>query len=143
VTSPEVDIEDVVIAYLVAQGIAPATQVSARMAESPTFPFILVQRVAGGDDYLVDHSTVQVDSFHQTQTLASDTARAVHHVMRQLRAKTPVTMPDSSVVIPYGVTTTERTPIYMEWEPEGGGATLDRYVARYLIPLRLPSITSF
>jgi hypothetical protein len=142
-TAPEVDVEDLVIAYLTAQNIVPGGQVSSRMLDNPPLPFVLVQRVAGGDDFIVDHATIQIDSFNMTQTSASDFARSIHHAMRQLRAKTPVTMPDSSVVIPYGPTTTEQTPIYMPWEPSGGGAVLDRYVARYLINLRLPSITAF
>lgn len=142
-TSPEADIEDVVAAYLAAQGVLPAARISARMPEGVVLPFILLQRVAGDDDYIVDYPTVQVDAFAADQTAASDLARQIHHVMRQLRAKTPVTMPDGSVVIPYGTTKTEQTPIYVAWEPGGGGAVMDRYVARYRIGLRLPSITSF
>jgi hypothetical protein len=142
-TSPEVDVEDLVIAYLSAQNIVPAGQIAARMVDNPELPFVLVVRVAGDDDYIVDYSTVSVHSFNTDQTSASDTARSVHHAMRQLRSRTPVTMPDSSVVIPYGPAKTEQTPIYVQWEPSGGGAVMDRYVARYLIPLRLPSITRF
>lgn len=142
-TSPEVDVEDVVATYLVARGLLPAAQISARMEPQPTLPFILIQRVAGGDDFIVDHPTVQLDSFDVNQTAASDLARSAHHLMRQLRSKTPVTMPDSSVVIPYGPTKTEMTPEYEPWEPSGGGAVMDRYVARYLIKLRLPSIAGF
>lgn len=141
--TPEVDVEDFVIAYLVSLNLVPAAQISGRMPETPKLPFVLVQRVAGGDDWLVDHPTVSIHSFHTTQTAASDTARSIHHAMRQLRAKTPVTMPDSSIVTPYGPVRTEQTPIFVEWEPSGGGATLDRYVARYLIDLRLPSIPGF
>jgi hypothetical protein len=141
--APEVDVEDVVIAYLTAQNIVPASQISGRMVDNPPLPFVLVQRVAGGDDYIVDHATVSVHTFHMDQTSASDTARSIHHAMRQFRAKTHVTMPDSSVVIPYGPARTEQTPIYLEWEPSGGGAVMDRYVARYLIDLRLPTIQAF
>lgn len=141
--APEVDVEDLVCTYLVAQNIAPAAQIAARMPATPTLPFILVQRVAGDDDYLVDHPTVQIDSFNSDQTSASDTARAVHHAMRQLRPKTPVTMPDNSVVIPYGPCKTDQTPLYLQWEPSGGGAVMDRYVARYRINLRLPAISGF
>lgn len=142
-TSPEIDIEDVVIAYLTAQDIVPAGQVAGRMPDQPPLPFILVQRVAGDDDYIVDYPTVSVHSFNVDQTSASDIARDVHHAIRQLRSKTPVTMPDDSVVIPYGPAKTEQTPIYIEWESEGGGAVMDRYVARYRLGLRLPSIAGF
>lgn len=142
-TSPEIDVEDFVAAYLAGQGLLPAAQISSRMPDNPTLPFILVQRVAGDDDYIVDYPTISVHSFAEDQTAASDVARQAHHLMRQLRAKTPVTMPDNSVVTPYGLTKTEQTPIYVEWEPGGGGAVMDRYVARYRISLRLPSIQAF
>ena len=141
--APENDVEDVVIAYLSTFSFVSAKQLSTRMPDQPPMPFVLVRRIAGGDDFIVDHATVQIDSFHNTQTAASDMARSIHHVMRQLRAKTPVTMPDNTVVTPYGPTVTEQTPIFLEWEPSGGGAVVSRYVARYLINLRLPSITSF
>lgn len=142
-SSPEVDVEDLVIAYLITQNIVSSSNVSTRMPDNVTPPFVLVQRVAGGDDWIVDHATISIHSFANDQTTASDTARSVHHAMRQLRAKTPVTMPDSTVVTPYGPTVVEQTPIFLEWEPTGGGTVLSRYVARYLIAVRLPSITSF
>ena len=142
-SAPEIDVEDLVIAYLNTQNIVPAGQISARMTPTPVLPFVLVQRVAGDDDYIVDYATVSVHSFNTDQTSASDTARAVHHVMRQLRSKTPVTMPDNTVITPYGPCKTEQTPIYIEWEPSGGGAVMDRYVARYRINVRLPAITGF
>lgn len=141
--APEVDVEDFVIAYLCTQSIVPSGQVAARIPATLPTPFILVQRVAGGDDLIVDRPTVSVHSFHTDQTAASDIARAVHHAMRQLRPKTVVTMPDSSTASPYAPTLTEQTPIFVEWEPSGGGLVIARYVARYLIKLRLPAITSF
>lgn len=138
--APETDVEDFVAAYLVAQGLLPSTQISARMTPEPTLPFILVQRVAGDDDFIVDYPTIQLDSFDTTQTAASDLARAAHHLMRQLHPKTAVTMPDGSTASPYSLCKTDRTPTYEPWEPGGGGAVMERYVARYRINLRLPSI---
>jgi len=142
-TASEVDAEDVVIAYLSSLSIAAAGQIAARMPPAPQLPFILVQRVAGDDDYLVDYPTLSIHSFNSTQTGASDTARAVHHAMRQLRSKTPVTLAGGTVVTPYAPTKTEMTPIFVEWETGGGGAVLFRYVGRYRLHLRLPSITGF
>jgi hypothetical protein len=141
--NPEVDVEDYICAYLVAKGILPAAQIAGRMPPQLTPPFILVQRVAGGDDFIVDHPTVSIHSFHSDQTDASTIARNVDHVMRQLRAKTPVTIPGGTVVTPYGPTLVEQRPIFVPWQPEGGGAVIARYVGRYLTPLRLPSITGF
>lgn len=142
---PEVDVEDLVIAYLSAQNIVPAGQITGRWSFNQPVPVVLVQRVAGGDDFIVDYATVDVNSFNTAQTPASDTARSIHHAMRQLRPKIAVTMPDSSIVSVYGPTITEQTPIYIPWETQGygTGAVVDRYVARYRINLRLPSIPGF
>ena len=139
----EVDAEDLVIAYLTGLGIVPTSQIAARMPPNPALPFVLVQRVAGGDDYLVDYPTIHIDAFNSTQTTASDTARAVHHAMRQLRSKTPVTLPGGAVVTPYSPTKVDMAPTYVEWEPGGGGSVLFRYSATYRLFLRLPSIPGF
>jgi hypothetical protein len=140
-TAPEVDAEDFVIAYLTGLSIVPSGQMSARMPVTPPIPFVLVQRVAGGDDLLIDSATVSVHSFDQDQTSASDTARAVHHAMRRLHSKTAVTVDGASWSI--NRFSVEQSPIYVEYEPSGGGAVLDRYVARYVIDFRLPSIAGY
>jgi hypothetical protein len=139
-TAPEVDVEDVVIAYLT--GLDLGVTVSAKMPSVPPLPFVLVQRVAGGDDWIVDYATVSVHSFAEGQTDASTIARTVHHAMRQLHSQTTVTVDGGSVNV-YAPVEVEQTPIYLEWEPTGGGTVLSRYVARYIIRLRLPSITGF
>lgn len=143
--APEIDVEDLVIAYLSVLNIVAAGQITARWAFNQPIPVVLVQRVAGGDDFIVDYATVDIDSFNADQTSASDLARTVHHAMRQLNAKTVVSMPDGSTVSPYGPTTIEQTPIYIPWEVGGGesGAVTDRYVGRYRINLRLPAIKGF
>jgi len=142
-TTSEIDVEDFVIAYLGGLGIVPTGQIAARMPPKPPLPFVLVQRIAGDDDYFVDYPTISIHSFHSTQTAASDIARTVHHAMRTLRSKTPVTLPGGIVVTPYAPTQVELTPIYMEWETGGGGAVIFRYVGRYRLRLRLPTITGF
>jgi hypothetical protein len=139
----EVDVEDVVIAYLSSLCIVPAGQVSARMPSTPAMPFILIQRVAGGDDFIVDSAAISVHAFNSDQTGACTVAEKVRHAMRQLTPKTPVTMTDGSVVIPYAPTYTELAPVFLEWEPSGGGLVLSRYVARYNVRVRLPSIYGY
>lgn len=142
-TAPEIDVEDLVIVYLSTQNIVADGQIAARMPAKIAPPFVLVQRVAGGDDFIVDHPTVSVHSFAADQTAASDIARDIHHAMRKFTMKIAVTMPDGSTASPYGPTRTQQTPIFMPWEPDGGGGVLSRYGARYLIDLRLPSISNF
>lgn len=138
---PELDAEDFVITYLTGLGIVPSGQVAARMLPTPTFPFVLVRRVAGGDDWIVDKATIQVDSFDVDQTSASTVARSIHHAMRQLHAKTVVTVDGAQWNI-YRCTT-EQTPLYLEYQESGGGAVQDRYVARYILDIRLPAITGY
>lgn len=140
-TAPELDVEDFVMVYLASFDIVPTGQIGARIPENWILPFILVQRVAGGDDYIVDQATISVHSFATTQTAASDTARSVNHAMRQLHAKTIVNVDGANWNIYKYVT--EQTPIFLDWEPEGGGATASRYVARYRISVRLPSIPGY
>ena len=130
------------IAYLTSLDLVPDGQVAGALPALPPTPFVLVRRVAGGDDYIVDHATIQIDSFDSTLTGASDTAREVNHAMRKLRPKVNVTLPGGYVVKVYHLVV-EQTPIFLEWEPSGGGAVLSRYVARYVIDIRLPSISGF
>ena len=139
--SPELDAEDFVIAYLTGLGLAPAAQIAARMPAQLTLPFILVQRVAWGDDWIIDHATVQVDSFASSLTAASTLGRQVHHAMRQLHSKTAVSVDGASWSV--NRCTIEQTPIYVSYEPGGGGAVQDRYVARYVLDIRLPSIPGY
>lgn len=141
-TAPELDVEDFVIAYLSGFSIVPSGQIASRIPETWTLPFVLVQRVAGGDDYIVDEATISVHSFHQTQTAASDIARSVNHAMRQLHAKTVVNVDGANWNIYKYIT--DQTPIFLDWEVSGGGgATAVRYVARYIISVRLPGIQGY
>jgi hypothetical protein len=139
--SPELDAEDFVIAYIVGQNVIAADSISSRMPPQLSLPFVLVQRVAGGDDWIIDHATVSVHSFGADQTSASDTARAVHHAMRQLHSKTVVTVDSAQWTV--NQMTVEQTPIYLEYQESGGGAVSDRYVGRYILDIRLPSIAGY
>jgi len=140
-TSPEFDVEDLVIAYLSSQNLVPAGHVSARMPVELTLPFILVTRIAGGDDWIVDKATIQIDCFSADQTAASTLARAMHHKMRRLHPQ---------MVIPFDGFEgriyryeTEMTPVFVEFEPEGGGLIMSRYVGRYVIWVRLSTIPGY
>jgi len=140
--SPEYDVEDIVIAYLAGFGLVPDGHVAARIPENMVLPWVLVTRVAGGDDWIVDYATVQVDSFHGDQTAASTLARAVHHQMRQLRPQLTVELPSGRQAKIYRYAT-HQTPIYVPWEPEGGGLIMSRYVGVYELDVRLPSIPGY
>lgn len=142
--TPEIDVEDFVIAWLLNWNIAPAGQVAARLpvdltpgSMTPLLPFVLVQRVAGGDDYITDHATIQVDSFHSDQTSASTIARQVHHAMRSLSPKNVVVV--NGVYASMNHIEFEQTPIWVDYEDP----LVMRYVARYVIDVRLPLIGGF
>jgi hypothetical protein len=139
--SPELDAEDFVIAYLTTSSVVSVGSISTRMPPQPALPFVLVQRVAGGDDWIMDYATVQVDSFGADQDSASDMSRAVHHAMRQLHAKTSVTV--AGAVWSVNRCTIEQTPLYLQYQESGGGAVSDRYVARYRLDIRMPSIKGY
>lgn len=136
-SQPEIDVEDFVTAWLMEWNIVPAAQISARLPAQLPLPYILVQRIAGGDDYITDSATIQVDSFAITQTAASDIAREVNHAMHCLSPKT--------IVVVNGVQTSmnhiefEQTPIFLDFEDP----VVFRYVARYVIDVRIPLISNF
>jgi len=139
--SPELDVEDFVIAYLTGQNVVQVGSISTRMPPQVVLPFVLVQRVAGGDDWIIDRATVSIHSFGADQDSASDTARAIHHAMRQLHSKTVVTVDGNPWII--NRLAVEQTPIYLEYQESGGGAVSDRYVGRYILDIRLPSILGY
>ena len=132
---PEVDVEDLVITYL--SPLVNAGSCAARVPAAPPLPFILVQRVAGGDDYITDHATVSVHAIADTQTAASDLSRQAHHLMRRLHPQDAVWVNGQAVTVNH--VEVEQTPIFVDWDDP----ILMRYVARYRIDLRLPAIPGF
>jgi hypothetical protein len=136
--APEVDVEDLVMAYLaplIDAGVMAAC--AARMPQDPPLPFVLVQRVAGGDDYLWDHATVSVHSVAEHQTTASDVARRVHHRMRHLHPQEPADVNGQVAAITW--ISVQQTPMWVDFQDP----VLRRYVARYEIDVRLPAIPGF
>jgi hypothetical protein len=140
-SAPELDAEGFVIAYLSSQNVVAAGNVSIRMPPQPSLPFVLVQRVAGGDDWIIDYATVSVHSFGADQPSAKSVAMSMHHAMRGLHSKTVVAVNGTQWNI--NRMTVEQTPIYLEYQESGGGAVSDRYVGRYVLDIRLPSILGY
>lgn len=125
-TAPEA--EDVVVAWLTPLG---ATSVERPAGDS--LPFRMVTRVAGADDKVTDAAVVDVDTFASTRGGALTAAKAVHRRMISL-------MPDDEITLPSGeVATVDRVrtdhgPIYVPWSAD---QSIKRYVARYIIDLRM------
>lgn len=133
--APEVDVEDLVIAYL--SPLVATGACAARVPASPPLPFILVQRVAGGDDYVWDHSTISVHSIADSQTAASDLARQAHHLMRSIHPQDAIWVGGQAVTVNH--VEIEQTSIFVDWQDP----ILMRYVGRYRIDVRLPAIPNF
>jgi hypothetical protein len=128
------DVEELVVAYLVGAGL-PSTNVGVEMLNTTTYPFYLVQRVAGGDDMITDHATVSVHTFHTSRNASSLAARNAHRLMRQWTAKNAVTVSTGTAFIDWILTL--ESPTWRNYEDK----TLQRYCARYLIDLRLNQTT--
>ncbi|HEX5119852.1 MAG TPA: hypothetical protein VFW65_32095 [Pseudonocardiaceae bacterium] len=121
------DVEALLVAYLTAaipgvQGVAVdlPQDVLARL------PFVQVNRVGGGDDYVTDTATVDVDTFHATRANASDVARTVHAAMMRLRHTAVAGVLVDSVETVTG-------PLWITYDDEN----LERYVATYLVETRV------
>lgn len=133
---PEVDVEDVVVAWLSGKVIDEGS-CRTRMPHEPPMPFVLVQRIAGGDDWITDEPTVSVHSFDTDQTSASDLARRVHHRIRTLTAKESVRLDDREVSVNY--LRVQQSPQWQDYQDP----IIMRYVARYEIDLRLPPVPGY
>lgn len=121
------DAESLVVAYL----SAFFTNVSVQMPADPPMPFYLVTRVAGSDDMVTDRATVSVHTFASTRTASLEAARAMHDKMTNLNAKLAIQVLGQPVGV--DLVETVETP---RWE-DYGDTTLQRYVGRYGLDLRL------
>jgi hypothetical protein len=118
-----VDVEDLLIGYL--SDIPGIGDIGVEMPNLPSTPFVLVTRVSGGDDYLTDHATVDIEVFHASRTTSSDFARLIHTKMLHLRR---------TVVSGRGVDAVdvEQGPHWLNW----GDENLQRHLMSYVIHSR-------
>ena len=118
-----IDVEDMLITYL--STIPGLGGLSVEMPNLPVTPFVLITRVSGGDDYLTDRPTVDVEVFHADRTVSSDFARLVHDKMLHLR---------HFVVAGRGIDDVETVsgPHWLNW----GDENLQRHLASYIIHSR-------
>jgi len=111
------DVEDLLITYL--SSIPGLGALSVEMPNQPVTPFVLISRVAGGDDYLTDHATVDVSVFHASRTVSSDFAELVDIEMHRLRRAGRGV--DAVDVV--------RRPGWLNW----GDENLQRHLSSYII----------
>lgn len=118
--------EAVVVAHLTPTPGIAGVSVELPQPVLTQLPFVLVTRVSGGDNYVTDQATVDVDVFNTTRALASVTARIVHARMMALR-HTSV----NGVLIDNVETITG--PSWLNYEDEN----LQRYLMTYVIESRV------
>lgn len=123
--------EAVVVAYLL-----PTPGIAGVSVELPRdvltqLPFILITRVSGGDNYVTDQATVDVDVFNTTRALTAVTARIVHARMMGLR-HTSV----NGVLVDNVETVTG--PSWLNYQDEN----LQRYIMSYVIESRVNASAS-
>ncbi|MGW5519276.1 hypothetical protein [Nocardia africana] len=129
-----IDTEELVVAYL--QPVNPGF-VAVEMPADPPTPFILVTRVAGGDDRITDRGMVQIECFHSSRDAANSLARQMHYSIQQWTAKVGVTLPSTGRAVYIDRIETVQGPHWEPYEDEN----LKRYLARYEVISRITSST--
>ena len=123
-----VDIEEFLVVYL--QSVSPGN-VAVDMPTLPTLPFVLIGRVAGGDDRITDRPIVDIHVFHSTRALSSTAATQMFELMHALTPQIAVAITAGTVRIDRCITL--HGPSYLQYEDEN----LKRYVSRFEIESRL------
>ena len=130
------DLEDLVISYLTASGLAPAAQIGFTMPPRPTYPFYLVHELGGGDDMVTEYPVVSIHCFAATRTVAAENARTLHKKMKDWTPLLAVQVSDGSYVSIDHLEVVERP----HWEDYADDA-IQRYCGRYHIDLRINQTT--
>lgn len=107
--------------------------VSVLMPTNPVFPFVLVKRVAGGDDAVFDRPVVDVSVFHSDITSANQAAWRMHNDIRAWNPKMGVFLPSAGRMVFVDLIETLQGPHYLKYSDENAW----RYIMRYEITARL------
>lgn len=127
-----IDTEELVVAYLQSLNLG---SVAVEMPSDPVMPFLLVTRIAGGDDRITDRGMVQIECFHSSRDGANALARQMHYRIQQWTAKVGVTLPSTGLPVYVDRIETVQGPHYSDY----GDENLKRYVARYEVVSRITS----
>jgi len=124
---------------LIIAWLKPLGEVGAQRSPGAPLPFRLVEVVAGDDDKVVDSSIYQVSTFAATYEQAEEQSRITHQRMLQLG---PPLAPQQRVQISTGTAyidsiTTSQRPIWLQYTE---ASPTFRFVARYLVDIRMPRI---
>lgn len=124
---------------LIIAWLSPLGAVGAQRDTAGPIPFRLVECVAGADDKITDSSIYQVSTFAATLDAAETEAFKTHDRMLRLgpplAAQQRVTLVGGAKVFVDSVTTSQR-PL---WVAFAESSPVERFVARYLVDIRLPA----
>lgn len=137
---------ELLIAWLVPLKDMDSRDVGPMRDSLDVFPFSMVQGPAGSDDKITDHGIYQVDdycngatrdeAFEKAERQARLTRRRVLALGPPYAPQRRVTLADGSIVWADSVTTSQK-PI---WQPYGDNTTVQRFVSRYAIDLRMIAV---
>jgi hypothetical protein len=127
-----IDTEELVVAYLAS--LNPGS-VGVEMPTVPVLPFVLVSRVAGGDDRITDRGMVQIEVFDSSRDGANSLARQMHSMIQQWTAKVGVTLASAGRPVYIDRIETVQGPHWQPYQDEN----LKRYLARYEVVSRITS----
>lgn len=110
------------------------------------FPFSMVLDVAGVDDKITEHGIYQIEDYATgaTREEAYNLAEAQARLTRRrilawgppLAPQRKVTLSDGRIVRADSVTTSVKP----HWQPYGDNTTIQRFVARYAVDLRMVAV---
>lgn len=124
------DVEEFLVAYL--SPLQPLGSVSIEMPKEPPMPFILINRLSGGDDYVTDTGTVSIHCFSTSRSLAAYEARRMHLMMKSLHPRLSVAL-SGGVFASADYVEVIETPAWQDYQDN----TIWRYCGRYKVDLRL------
>ena len=125
------DVENFLVQYL--SPLAPPGQVSIYMPPNPPMPFFLVNRISGGDDYVTDEAVVSIHCFNKTRSLAAQSARRMHAMMKSLMPYSPGVLMGDGFYANVDYVMVIETPAWQEYEDK----QIWRYCGRYSLDFRL------
>lgn len=120
------DVEALLVAYLTPLSGIQGVSVDLPQNVLTVLPFVQVNRVGGGDNYVTDSALVDIDCFAATRATASMIARTVHGAMMRLK-HTAV----NGVLVDSVETVTG--PQWINYDDEN----LQRYVSTYIVESRV------
>jgi hypothetical protein len=137
---------ELLIAWLVPLKDVDGREVGPIRDSLDVLPYSMVQGPAGNDDKITDHGIYQIDdyatgatreeAFQKAEAQARLTRRRILALGPPLSPQRRVTLSDGSIVWADSVTTS----VKYHWQPYGDNATIQRFVSRFAVDLRMVAV---